>query len=115
MDALDAAFGATEGAVVTRTRCPSANLRSSSPKYSSPVSPDEATSITRSSPGRGWHRAASAVIAMAGVEDCAVGELTLHRYGALLGSAENISEFITGRRTLRRCPPRSTTVSSTGT
>lgn len=34
-----------KGPSVTRTRCPSANLRSSSPKYSSPVSPDEATSI----------------------------------------------------------------------
>lgn len=89
MDALDAAFGTTEGAVgdahalsfrklavfIAKVFQPGLSRRGDKHKHVHlPV-------------GDGI-RLASAVIAMAGVEDGAVGELTLHRYGALLGSAE---------------------------
>lgn len=89
MNALDAAFGATERAVgdahalsfrklavfIAKVFQPGLSRRGDKHKHVHLPVGD----------GIGF---AAAVIAMAGVEDSAVGELTLHRYGAILGSAE---------------------------
>lgn len=104
MNALDAAFGATEGAVgdahalsfrklavfIAKVFQPGLSRRGDKHKHVHlPV----------------WDGigSASAVIAMAGVEDGAVGELTLHRYGALLGSAEKHQRIYHG--TAHLAPP----------
>lgn len=105
MDALDAAFGATERAVgdahalsfrklavfIAKVFQPGLSRRGDKHKHVHlPV-------------GDGI-RLASAVIAMAGVEDGAVGELTLHRYGALLGSAEKHQRIYHGTAHLAALP-----------
>lgn len=105
MNALDAAFGATEGAVgdahtlsfrklavfIAKVFQPGLSRRGDKHKHVHLPVGDGIGS-------------ASAVIAMAGVEDGAVGELTLHRYGALLGSAEKHQRIYHGTAHLAALP-----------
>lgn len=105
MDALDAAFGTTEGAVGDAHALSFRKLAVFIAKVFQPGLSRRGNKHKHVHlPVRDGIRLASAVIAMAGVEDGAVGELTLHRYGALLGSAEKHQRIYHGTAHLAALP-----------
>lgn len=105
MDALDAAFGSAEWTVGDAHALPFRKLA----VFIAEVF--QACLSRRGDEHKHAHLAvgdgigfAAAVIAMAGIEDGAVGELTLHLYSAILGSAEKHQRIYHGTAHLAALP-----------